>query len=98
MAVYEDLVTAIDVSAPYLYPVPYQPISSVGDAVARARKASGGEKPILPVLQLFVWDAKDPYPTPAELLCMAFLCLVEGAHGIGYYSYGSVTGRPRTSI
>lgn len=97
-AVYEDLVAAIDVSAPYLYPVPYQPISSVGDAVARARKASGGKKPLLPVLQIFVWDAKDRYPTPAELRCMVFLALVEGAHGIGYYSYGTVTGRPKTTI
>lgn len=97
-AVYEDLVATIDVSAPYLYPVPYQPISSVGDAVARARKASNGKKPLLPVLQIFVWEAKDRYPTPAELRCMAFLALVEGAHGIGYYSYGSITGRPKTTI
>src|SRR5579864_8233395 len=96
-AVYEDLVAAIDVSAPYLYPVPYQPIASVGDAVARARKASGGKKPLLPVLQLFAWQAKDRYPTPAELRSMAFLALVEGAHGIGYYSYGSVTGLPKTT-
>jgi hypothetical protein len=97
-AVYEDLVAAIDVSAPYLYPVPYQPISSVGDAVTRARRASNGKKPLLPVLQLFVWEPKDRYPTAAELRCMAFLSLVEGAHGIGYYSYGSVTGRPKTTI
>lgn len=97
-AVYEDLVAAIDVAAPYLYPVPYQPISSVGDAVARARKGSGGKKPVLPILQLFVWDAKDRYPTPAELRSMAFLAVVEGAHGIGYYSYGAVTGRPKTTI
>jgi hypothetical protein len=97
-AVYEDLVVAIDVSAPYLYPVPYQPISSVGDAVARARRASAGKKPVLPALQIFVWEAKDRYPTPAELRSMAFLALVEGAHGIGYYSYGSVTGRPKTTI
>lgn len=97
-AIYEDLVAAIDVSAPYLYPVPYQPVSSVGDAVARARKASAGKKPVVAILQLFVWDAKDRYPTPAELRCMAFLALVEGAQGIGYYSYGSVTGRPKTNI
>jgi hypothetical protein len=96
--VYEDLVAAIDVSAPYLYPVPYQPISSVGDAVARARTASGGKKPVLPVLQLFVWQPKDRYPTPAELRCMAFLSLVEGARGIGYFSYGSVTGQPKATI
>jgi hypothetical protein len=97
-AVYEDLVAAIDVSAPYLYPVPYQPVKSVGDAVARARTASHGKKPVLPVLQIFVWEATDRYPTPAELRSMAFLALVEGAHGIGYYSYGSVTGRPKTTI
>jgi hypothetical protein len=97
-AIYEDLVAAIDVSAPYLYPVPYQPISSVADAVGRARKASAGKKPVLPVLQIFVWEAKDRYPTPAELRAMAFLSLVEGAHGIGYYSYGTVTGRPKTTI
>jgi hypothetical protein len=96
-AVYEDLVAAIDVSAPYLYPIPYQPVSSVGDAVARARKASHGKKPILPVLQLFIWEAKDRFPTPAELRCMAFLSLVESAHGIAYYTYGSVTGRPKTT-
>src|SRR5262249_42700231 len=41
---------------------------------------------------------KDRYPTPAELRCMAFLALVEGAHGIAYYSYGHVTGRPKTTI
>src|SRR5688572_24523567 len=57
-ATYDEIVSAIDVSAPYLYPVPYQPIASVGDAVARARKASGGKKPVIPVLQLFVWDQK----------------------------------------
>lgn len=97
-AVYEDLVAAIDVSAPYLYPVPYQPVSSVGDAMARARNATSGRKPLLPVLQLFAWDAKDRYPTPAELRCMVFLALVEGAHGIGYYSYGTVTGHPGKTI
>lgn len=97
-AAYEDLVAAIDVSAPYLYPVPHQPVSSIGDAMARARKATSGRKPLLPVLQLFAWDAKDRYPTPAELRCMAFLALVEGAHGIGYYSYGTVTGHPGKTI
>jgi hypothetical protein len=50
------------------------------------------------VLQVFAWDAKDRYPTPAELRCMVFLALVEGAHGIGYYSYGTVTGKPKTTI
>lgn len=97
-AAYEDLVAAIDVSAPYLYPIPYQPVSSVGEAVFRARLASSGRKPLLPVLQIFAWDAKDRYPTPAELRCMAFLSLIQGAHGIGYYSYGTVTGHPGKTI
>lgn len=96
-AVYEDLVAAIDVSAPYLYPVPYQPVASVGDAMRRAREAAG-KKPIVPILQLFAWDAKARYPTVAELRCMTYLALVEGASGIGYYSYGHVTGHPKKSI
>ena len=95
---YEDLVAAIDVAAPYLYPVPYQPVASVGQAVTRAREATGGKKPILPILQLFAWKPEDRYPTPAELRCMTFLSLVEGAHGIGYYSYGTVTGHPKKTI
>lgn len=93
--VYEDLVVAIDVSAPYLYPVPYQSVASVGEAVARARKATGGKKPLLPILQLFAWEKDARYPTPAELRCMTYLALVEGATGIGFYTYSPVTGQPK---
>ncbi len=95
---YEDLIQAIDVAAPYLYPVPYQPISSVGDAVGKAVATTGGKKPVLPILQLFVWDAKDRYPTPAELKCMVYISLIQGAGGIGYYSYGYVSGKTETNI
>ncbi|HEX2523892.1 MAG TPA: hypothetical protein VHP35_17395, partial [Terriglobia bacterium] len=95
---YEDLVKVLDVSAPYLYPIPYQPVRSVGEAVERARIASGGKKPLLPILQLFTWQAKDRYPTPAELKCMVYLALIHGAKGIGYFSYSHVTGKRDTNI
>ncbi len=95
---YEDLVKVLDVSAPYLYPIPYQPVRSVGEAVERARIASGGKKPLLPILQLFTWQAKDRYPTPAELKCMVYLSLIHGAKGIGYFSYSHVTGKKGTNI
>lgn len=95
---YEELVKAIDVAAPYLYPLPYQPVQSVGEAVQRANVASGGKKPILPVLQLFVWKLEDPYPTPAELKCMAYLALIHGGDGIAYYSYNYVAGKTGTNI
>jgi hypothetical protein len=45
---YGELVKVLDVSAPYLYPIPYQPVRSVGEAVTRANTASGGKKPLLP--------------------------------------------------
>lgn len=90
---YEAVVQTIDVSAPYLYPVPYQPIRSVGDAVGRASAASGGKKPLLPILQIFTWTPTDRYPTAAELKCMTYLSLIHGARGIGYYSYNHVTGK-----
>lgn len=95
---YEDLVKVIDVAAPYLYPLPYQPVKSVGEAVKRANVAGGGKKPILPVLQLFVWKPEDPYPTPAELKCMAYLALIHGGDGIAYYSYNYVAGKTGTNI
>lgn len=95
---YEDLVQNIEVAAPYLYPVPYQPIASVGDAVAKAKAAGGGKKPVLPFLQTFIWDAKDRYPTPAELKSMVYLAIINGANGYGYYAYSSVTGKTGTTI
>ena len=95
---YEELVKVLDVSAPYLYPIPYQPVRSVGEAVERANTASGGRKPLLPILQLFTWQAKDRYPTPPELRCMVYLSLIHGADGIGYYSYDNVTGKKGTNI
>lgn len=95
---YEELVKILDVSAPYLYPLPHQPVRSVGEAMARANAASAGRKPLLPVLQLFVWKPEDRYPSPAELKCMAYLSLIHGADGIGYYSYNYVTGKTGTNI
>ena len=95
---YEELVAALDVSAPYLYPLPYQPLRSVGQAVGRAAAASGGGKALLPVLQLFVWKPGDRYPSPAELKCMVWLSLIHGADGIGYYSYNYVSGKHGTNI
>jgi len=90
---YEGIVQTIDVAAPYLYPVPYQPIRSVGEAVSRAAAASGGKKPLLPILQIFAWTPAARYPTAAELKCMVYLSLIHGARGIGYYSYNHVTGK-----
>lgn len=95
---YEELVKVLDVSAPYLYPLPYQPVRSVGEAMARADAATSGRKPLLPVLQLFAWKPEDRYPTPAELKCMVYLSLIHGADGIGYYSYNHITGKTLTNI
>jgi len=95
---YDDLIPLLDVSAPYLYPLPYQPVSTVGDALRRADTAGLGKKPLLPVLQLFKWKPEDKYPTPDELRCMAFLALIHGADGIGYYSFNYVTGKTGTNL
>ncbi len=95
---YEELIKVLDVSAPYLYPIPYQPISSVGEALARANSASGGRKPLVPILQLFTWKENDRYPAPVELKCMVYLSLIHGADGIGYFSYSQITGKKGTNI
>jgi len=46
----------------------------------------------------FAWEAKDRYPTPAELKCMVYLSLIHGADGIGYYSYNYVSGKKGTNV
>ncbi len=95
---YEAVVQAIDVAAPYLYPVPYQPIRSVGEAVGRASAASQGKKPLIPILQIFTWTASDRYPSAAELKCMVYLSMIHGARGIGFYSFRNVTGKKGTTF
>ena len=95
---FEELIKVLDVSAPYLYPLPYQPVRSISEALSRADAAGGGRKPLLPILQLFVWKPEDRYPTSVELKCMVYQSLIHGADGIGYYSFNYVTGKQQSNL
>jgi hypothetical protein len=95
---YEDLIQAMDVAAPYLYTLPFQPIGYVGEAVGRAGIATQGRKPVIPIFQLSLWNGTDRHPGPAELRCMVYVAVIHGADGIGYHSYYHDSGTGRTTL
>jgi hypothetical protein len=78
------------------YPVPWLPLASFAQHLQLARLGLGPEKALVPVLQAFDWSyhtdligAPPPFraPTYAELRCMAYSALVEGAQGLFFYTF-----------
>lgn len=65
-------------------------IEKVANYLIAARRATGGRKPIIAVLQAFgepSWDVNAVLPTPEELRCMTYLSIVHLARGVIYFSY-----------
>ena len=90
--VYRD---AIDIAGPYCYPnFPGGDVSIGGERVAKAKREMPG-RPVMPVVQTFVpidYSTGNPtagmrQPNRAELRCMVFHSIVNGATGIIYFSY-----------
>lgn len=76
------------------YPIPQKPVTTAGDWTRKSAAVSGGRRALWQVPQAFDWgcyrkeDAdKHRAPTLAEERVMTYLCLIEGAHGLIYYSY-----------
>ncbi len=86
------------------YPIPWLPLASFSQQVQLARLAVSRKKPLIAVIQAFDWSyhtnaisAPGPFraPTYAELRCMTYGALVEGANGLFYYAFDD--GRWRMS-
>lgn len=83
------------------YPVPTKPVTLAGDWTRQSAAASGGKRPLWQVPQAFDWgnyqkDEADKYraPTLSEERVMTYLCLINGAHGLIYYSYSDLLRDP----
>lgn len=77
---------ATDIVAPDVYPsFPGGDISRVGDAVAAMVTRAGG-KPVFAVLQTFFEEGRR-MPNPAEVRCMSYLSIAQGASGLLFFSY-----------
>jgi hypothetical protein len=78
------------------YPVAGKPLSMAGEWARKTREASLGTDAFWQVPQAFAWctasQERDPSgsgrpPTYAELRCMTYQALVEGAKGLVYYAF-----------
>jgi hypothetical protein len=81
--------------------VPTKPVTLAGDWTRQSAAISGGKRPLWQVPQAFNWgnyrkDEADKYraPTLAEERVMTYLCLINGAHGLIYYSYNDLMRDP----
>ncbi|GAA3405169.1 carbohydrate binding domain-containing protein [Paenibacillus hodogayensis] len=86
-AAYEPVAKVADILSVDVYPLPYSPISLVGERTALARQATGGVKPVWNVLQAMYNPPNWPHlPTIAEVRNMAYQSLLNGSQGLLYYS------------
>jgi hypothetical protein len=77
------------------YPVPWAPVATVAREMRLARLASQG-RPFYAILQAFDWKSTPELlrtntplrpPTAAEMRCMTYLALTQGASGLLFYTY-----------
>ncbi len=76
------------------YPVPDRPVTMAADWTRKCAAVSDSQRPLWMVPQAMDWACyKKDYPekfrapTLDEELVMTYLCLINGAHGLIYYSY-----------
>lgn len=82
------------------YPVPHLPLESAGDHVRMTAEAAGGRK-VWAVLQAMDWrdfPQRDPkkkrigrFPDIAEIRFMSYDAVLNGAQGLWYYTFSTVT-------
>lgn len=89
------------------YPVPHLPLESAGDHVRMTAETSGGRK-VWAVLQAMDWREFSPpnpkkkpigrFPDLAEIRFMSYDAVLAGAHGIWYFNYRLISGRPLAEL
>jgi hypothetical protein len=82
------------------YPLPDKPASVAGDWARKTVAAVRGARPVWMVPQVMDWgcyrkegEPAGP-PTLAEMRCMAWQCVAEGATGLVFYSFGDLKRDP----
>jgi Bacterial Ig domain len=63
-------------------------LSQVADWTTRARNAVKDARPYMTVQQFFQFTSLGRFPTQAEMRNMAYMAIVEGAHGLFWWSLG----------
>ncbi|MBO9606240.1 MAG: carbohydrate binding domain-containing protein [Paenibacillaceae bacterium] len=87
---YADTGKVVDALGIDVYPLPDEPLSAIGPAMAAAKAAVGGKKPVWEALQAFQMPSNPRWtylPTIGEIRNMAYQSLLAGGRGLGYYSF-----------
>lgn len=74
------------------YPIPNVSLRAVVDATHTAIRAVSGHKPVWTILPQY----ESKIPTREELRCMAWLAIISGADGVGFYAWDDRTKDPQT--
>ncbi|MHB8524335.1 MAG: hypothetical protein ACYDH9_26745 [Limisphaerales bacterium] len=86
------------------YPIPWLALASFPQHVRLTRLAAGKKKPLIAVIQAFDWSYSPELvpgethlrpPTYAELRCMTYCALAQGANGLFYFTYDDDRWRMR---
>lgn len=89
------------------YPIPWQPLVAFSQQLQLARLAIGPGKKLIGVIQAFDWSYHTNAlsapglfrpPTYAELRCMTYCALVQGADGLLYYTFDDGRWRMRDHL
>ncbi len=67
-----------------------RPLSLAADWTIKTREAVADARALWMVPQAFQWNDGDRRPTRAEMRCMAWQCICEGADGLIFYSWSAV--------
>ena len=89
---------AMDIVMADPYPVPNQPIRTVGNVARNLKKEFVGEKPVWMVPQAFggsEWWGREP--SIREIRAMTWLSVLEGATGIQYFVRHGQNGFPKST-
>jgi hypothetical protein len=94
---YDTTASIADIFATDAYPLPNNPIATIGEQTALGKQAAGANKPVWTVLQA-MYNQNHPYlPTIDEVRNMAYQSLVNGAQGLAYYSFNETNFQLRNS-
>ncbi|MCX7049631.1 MAG: hypothetical protein NTX50_29615 [Candidatus Sumerlaeota bacterium] len=88
----QDTAPGADIIGVDPYPIPNVSLRAVADATQAAVRAVSGRKPVWTILPQY----ETKIPTREELRCMAWLAIVSGADGVGFFDWDERVRNPQT--
>ncbi len=88
----QDTAQGADIIGPDPYPIPNVSLRMVVDATQAAVRAVSGRKPVWTIIPQY----ESKIPTCEEMRCMAWLAVISGADGLGFFDWDERTKNAET--